>query len=295
MTRRETLHRLAREAKPYYARLVLATLLGTLAGMLSIVPPWAFGDIVDKVLMRPAHPDLRAFYVDLSATFFSVVLAQFGSYAQTYLTAWSGQHLISLLRVRLFERLLKLPLAEFDLWRPGELMSRFSTDLAMMTDAVSVSLPQARRRDRDLRLVLCRDGLSGLAPDADAARPRTRHLARRFAVPKTHYRSHAALSSAHRGSLRKFERSAAIPARRQSLRPRIVRGRALQKQRRQLLRRVHEGNAVHSNAAADHLDDRHVRRGRHHVVSRSTKSSSGISVPARYSNTGSCSSTCSIR
>ncbi len=142
MTRRETLHRLAREAKPYYARLVLATLLGTLAGMLSIVPPWAFGDIVDKVLMRPAHPDLRAFYVDLSATFFSVVLAQFGSYAQTYLTAWSGQHLISLLRVRLFERLLKLPLAEFDLWRPGELMSRFSTDLAMMTDAVSVSLPQ---------------------------------------------------------------------------------------------------------------------------------------------------------
>ena len=142
MTRRETLRRLAREAKPYYARLVLATLLGTLAGMLSIVPPWAFGDIVDKVLMKPAHPDLRAFYVDLSATFFSVVLAQFGSYAQTYLTAWSGQHLISLLRVRLFERLLKLPLAEFDLWRPGELMSRFSTDLAMMTDAVSVSLPQ---------------------------------------------------------------------------------------------------------------------------------------------------------
>ncbi len=142
MTRRETLNRLAREAKPYYARLVLATLLGTLAGVLSIVPPWAFGDIVNKVLTNPANPDMRAFYTDLSATFFAVILAQFGTYAQTYLTAWSGQHLISRLRVRLFERLLKLPLADFDLWRPGELMSRFSTDLAMMTDAVSVSLPQ---------------------------------------------------------------------------------------------------------------------------------------------------------
>ncbi|HTA38540.1 MAG TPA: ABC transporter transmembrane domain-containing protein, partial [Candidatus Acidoferrales bacterium] len=141
MTRQETLHRLAREAKPYYPRLVLATMLGALAGVLTIVPPWAFGEIVNKVL-KPANPDLRVLYTDLSLTFFAMVLANFATYAQTYVTAWSGQHLISRLRVRLFERLLNLPLAEFDRWRPGELMSRFSTDLAMMTDAISVSLPQ---------------------------------------------------------------------------------------------------------------------------------------------------------
>jgi ATP-binding cassette, subfamily B, bacterial MsbA len=141
MTRQETLHRLALEAKSYYPRLILATLLGTLAGVLTIVPPWAFGEIVNKVL-KPANPDLRVLYTDLALTFFAMVLANFATYAQTYLTAWSGQHLISRLRVRLFERLLNLPLAEFDRWRPGELMSRFSTDLAMMTDAVSVSLPQ---------------------------------------------------------------------------------------------------------------------------------------------------------
>ena len=223
MTRRETLHRLAREAKPYYARLVLATLLGTLAGMLSIVPPWAFGDIVDKVLMRPAHPDLRAFYVDLSATFFSVVLAQFGSYAQTYLTAWSGQHLISLLRVRLFERLLKLPLAEFDLWRPGELMSRFSTDLAMMTDAVSVSLPQvvvaivtfvssfAVMVYLDWRLTLM---LLVLAPVISLVVSRFQKL-----ITAATQRSQARIADLSAN----FERSAAIPARRQSVRPRIVR------------------------------------------------------------------------
>ena len=58
------------------------------------------------------------------------------------MTAWSGQHLVARLRVRLFERLLNLPLAEFDRWRPGELIARFSTDLQIMIDAVSVSVPQ---------------------------------------------------------------------------------------------------------------------------------------------------------
>jgi subfamily B ATP-binding cassette protein MsbA len=58
------------------------------------------------------------------------------------MTAWSGQNLVARLRVRLFDRLLNLPLGEFAKWRPGELIARFSTDLQMMIDAVSVSVPQ---------------------------------------------------------------------------------------------------------------------------------------------------------
>jgi subfamily B ATP-binding cassette protein MsbA len=144
MTRREILQRLARAAQPYYPRLALATLLGTLAGVLTIVPPAAFGAIINKVLAPPkgVAPDLHVLYLGLAVTFFTLLLANAATYAQTYLTAWSGQHLISRLRVQLFERLLHLPLDEFDRWRPGELQARFSTDLTLMTDAVSVSLPQ---------------------------------------------------------------------------------------------------------------------------------------------------------
>jgi len=143
MTRRETLGRLAQQARPYYPRLALATLLGTLAGVLTVVPPAAFGEIINKVLApKNAPPDLHVLYLALAVTFAALVLANSATYAQTYLTAWSGQHLISRLRVALFSRLLNLPLAEFDRWRPGDLMSRFSTDLSLMTDAVSVSLPQ---------------------------------------------------------------------------------------------------------------------------------------------------------
>ncbi|HZY97510.1 MAG TPA: ABC transporter ATP-binding protein [Candidatus Cybelea sp.] len=144
MSRRSILQRLAREARPYYPRIAVAMGLGVLAGVLSIVPPVAFRIIVNQVLVPPAghSPDLKALYVSLGLTSIALVLANCAIYGQTYLTAWSGQHLVARLRVRLFERMLNLPLGEFDKWRPGELIARFSTDLQIMIDAVSVSVPQ---------------------------------------------------------------------------------------------------------------------------------------------------------
>ncbi|HVN68500.1 MAG TPA: ABC transporter ATP-binding protein [Candidatus Binatia bacterium] len=144
MTRRSILVRLAREARPYYPRLAVAMAMGVLAGVLSIVPPLAFRIIINQVLVPGAGraPDLRALYLSLGLTSIALVLANAAIYGQTYLTAWSGQHLVARLRVRLFERLLNLPLGEFDKWRPGELIARFSTDLQIMIDAVSVSVPQ---------------------------------------------------------------------------------------------------------------------------------------------------------
>jgi subfamily B ATP-binding cassette protein MsbA len=144
MTRRTVLRRLASEARPYAPRIAVATLLGALAGVLTLVPPAAFRIIINEVLAPPKGrtADLHALYAALAYTAAALVLANAATYAQTYLTAWSGQHLIARLRVRLFERILNLPLGEFDRWRPGELIARFSVDLQLMTDAVSTSLPQ---------------------------------------------------------------------------------------------------------------------------------------------------------
>ncbi len=144
MTRRSILQRLTREARPYYPRIALAMGLGVLAGVLSIVPPLAFRIIINQVLIPASghSPDLKALYQALGLTAIALILANAAIYGQTYLTAWSGQHLVARLRVRLFERMLNLPLGEFDKWRPGELIARFATDLQIMIDAVSVSVPQ---------------------------------------------------------------------------------------------------------------------------------------------------------
>ncbi len=141
MIPRTTVSRLAREARPYYATLGVAMVLGAMGGLSNLVAPWGFGQIINHVITA-RHPDLHVLYVMLFAIFVALILGALATYGQTYLMAWSGQHLIAGLRARLFERILRLPLGEFAKWRPGDLIARFNSDLQIMTDAVSISLPQ---------------------------------------------------------------------------------------------------------------------------------------------------------
>jgi ATP-binding cassette, subfamily B, bacterial MsbA len=141
MTRQKTLARLARDARPYFASIAIGVILGGIGGLLGLVPPWGLGQLINHVVIaRP--PQMQVLYAVLFVVWLALVITAITQYGSTYLLASSGQSLIARLRVRLFERLLRLPLGEFDKWRPGELISRFGTDLQMMTDAVSISLPQ---------------------------------------------------------------------------------------------------------------------------------------------------------
>ena len=42
------------------------------------------------------------------------------------MTAWAGQRMIASLRARMFDHVNRMSLADYDRWRPGEFMSRFS-------------------------------------------------------------------------------------------------------------------------------------------------------------------------
>lgn len=141
MDRRTTVLRLSREARPYYPTLGLGALLGTLAGLTNLVAPWAFNRIINRVITAK-HPDLHVLYVALFAIFVAMVLGALATYGQGYLMAWSGQHFIAKLRSRLFARVVQLPLGEFAKWRPGDLFTRFTNDLTIITDAMSNSVPQ---------------------------------------------------------------------------------------------------------------------------------------------------------
>ena len=141
MTRGSTLSRLAQDARPYYPRLALAFVLGAVGGLTNLVAPWGFGQIINRVITAK-HPDVQALYTMLVLIFAALILGALATYGQTYIMAWSGQHLIAKMRAQLFERILRLPLGEFARWRPGDLISRFNSDLQIMTDAVTTSLPQ---------------------------------------------------------------------------------------------------------------------------------------------------------
>jgi subfamily B ATP-binding cassette protein MsbA len=141
-----TVARLAREGRPYYPRLLVAIGLGAINSLLVLVPPWALGTIFNRVIVpastHTATPAIGALYFALSATYVSQVLSNVATYGTNYITTLSGQRFVAKLRQELYDRLLRLPLESFDRWRPGELIARFNSDLQVMSDAVSVSLPQ---------------------------------------------------------------------------------------------------------------------------------------------------------
>jgi len=133
--------RLLREARPYYPRLIVALLLGIVAGVGPLALTKAFPLVIDGVIENPKHPIGLLVWV-IAGVFVVNLISSIATYGQSYLTAWSGQRLVATLRVRLFERTMRLPMTEFDKWRPGELIARFNSDLTLMTDALSVALPQ---------------------------------------------------------------------------------------------------------------------------------------------------------
>ncbi|HTX03895.1 MAG TPA: ABC transporter ATP-binding protein [Candidatus Acidoferrales bacterium] len=135
------LRRLFKEAKPYHLRLAIALVLGVVAGVGPTAYAWAIGGIENRVLAaRP--PDITFLWEVVVAMIGVAVATNAASYGQNYLTAWCGQRLVASFRVALFARLMRLPLGLFERWRPGELISRSTSDLALMTEAVSISFPQ---------------------------------------------------------------------------------------------------------------------------------------------------------
>jgi len=135
-----TFRRLLREARPYYPRLIVGSLLGVLAGAAPLTLAQVAVYLQSDVLVRKPHWDILLLVILLILV--SQIVGNAAAYGQAYLTAFSGQKMVATFRARMFDRIARMPLSEFDRWRPGEMQARMSSDLGLMTDAISISLPQ---------------------------------------------------------------------------------------------------------------------------------------------------------
>ncbi|MBV8369606.1 MAG: ABC transporter ATP-binding protein [Candidatus Eremiobacteraeota bacterium] len=135
-----TFRRLLREARPFYPRLIAGTLLGVLAGVAPLTLAKVAGYLRADVLVP--HPNWNVLVLIVGLIVVSQIVGNAAAYGQAYLTAFSGQKMVQAFRLRMFDRIARMPLREFDRWRPGELQARMSADLGLMTDAISISLPQ---------------------------------------------------------------------------------------------------------------------------------------------------------
>ncbi|HEY0393658.1 MAG TPA: ABC transporter ATP-binding protein [Candidatus Elarobacter sp.] len=135
-----TFRRLLREARPYYPRLIAGSLFGVLAGVAPLTLAKVAGYLQSDVLVPQPHWSVLALVIGLILV--SQIVGNAAAYGQAYLTAFSGQKMVQNFRARMFDRIARMPLREFDRWRPGELQARMTSDLGLMTDAISISLPQ---------------------------------------------------------------------------------------------------------------------------------------------------------
>ena len=135
-----TVRRLLREARPYYPRLIVGSLFGVLAGIAPLTLAKVGGYLQSDILVPQPHWTVLAVVIVLIVV--SQLIGNAAGYGQAYLTAYSGQRMVANFRARMFDRIARMPLGEFDRWRAGELQARMSSDLALMTDAISISLPQ---------------------------------------------------------------------------------------------------------------------------------------------------------
>jgi subfamily B ATP-binding cassette protein MsbA len=120
--------------------LIVGSLFGVLAGVAPLTLAKVAGYLQSDVLVPDPHWSVLALVIGLILV--SQIVGNAASYGQAYLTAFSGQKMVQNFRARMFDRIARMPLREFDRWRPGELQARMSSDLGLMTDAISISLPQ---------------------------------------------------------------------------------------------------------------------------------------------------------
>jgi ATP-binding cassette, subfamily B, bacterial len=81
----------------------------------------------------------------LKASLIVVVVLAGATFARSYLVTWLGERVVTDLRTRVYDRVIGLSPGFFEITRTGEVLSRLTSDTAVVQSVISASLSQALR------------------------------------------------------------------------------------------------------------------------------------------------------
>lgn len=124
-------------ARPYRARVIggVVTLLAATAAALA--PPYLAKLAIDEGIR---HGDLGRLWWIVGALLVAGAVGWGASYAQTYLTGWTGERMLADLRIRLFRHLQRLSLGFYERNRAGVVISRLTNDVEALDALVTEGL-----------------------------------------------------------------------------------------------------------------------------------------------------------
>jgi len=126
--------RLLSFVKPYWKKLTLALICMIIVAGLSAAFLWIIKDMVDKVLLAKNMFMLSLITIFIIGIYFFQGLSDYG---QKYLMHWIGQKVVFDIRNKLYSHLQKLSLQFFSHRPVGELISRITSDITTMQEALS--------------------------------------------------------------------------------------------------------------------------------------------------------------
>jgi len=126
--------RLLSFVKPYWKKFALALICMIIVAGLSAAFLWVIKDMVDKVLLAKNMLMLSLITIFIIGIYFFQGLSDYG---QKYLMHWIGQKVVFDIRNKLYSHLQKLSLQFFSRRRVGELISRITSDITTMQEALS--------------------------------------------------------------------------------------------------------------------------------------------------------------
>ncbi|HWA40359.1 MAG TPA: ABC transporter transmembrane domain-containing protein, partial [Gemmatimonadales bacterium] len=143
LSRPGKLVRLWPRVRPYRGALAVALVALLLSGAITLAFPKIGGALLDAAFQ--AHD--RSLLDRIALGLFLLFVLQAGlNYVQTYFLTATGEKAVAGLRRELFAKLLELPPGFFADRRTGELMSRLSTDVAMLQGAMSTQIAELARQ-----------------------------------------------------------------------------------------------------------------------------------------------------
>ena len=134
-----TARRLLGELRPYSRQLALALVLVVLGALSQAGGPWLIGRAIDRDILGRDPAGLVRTMVVLLGVYVVGTVATRGQIRQV---GSVGQRILASLRVRIFERLLRLPFGYFDRRPVGDLMSRVTNDVDTLNQLLSQGFTQ---------------------------------------------------------------------------------------------------------------------------------------------------------
>lgn len=138
---RQLLH-LRRFLSPYRRQILGATVALTVTASTMMALGQGLRHLIDQGF---ANADRSLLEMSVLVLFGVAVLLALGTYARFYLVTWVGERVVADIRREIFDHLLSLDPAFFEMTRTGEVLSRITTDTTLLQAVVGSSISVALR------------------------------------------------------------------------------------------------------------------------------------------------------